>query len=161
MSIQSAIDGIIQSKSNIRTAVNNKGGNIGVNDKLSTYATAINNLSTTMAVSRNVKANSSSAGSLTQDVTISADTTEAILVVTSIYSANSNTYSCTRQSGATVTITTKQSTTQTNMSQYGQVIVFSTITYKITKEKGSSAVVRVTVSNSYGLQGLSVHQINN
>jgi len=161
MSIQSAIDGIKTSKNNLRTAINNKGGNIGVNDKLSTYANAVDNLSTSMVISRNLKANSSSGTSLTQDVTIPANTTSAFIVVTSVLSGNDNTYSCTRQSGATVSITTQQSKSSNSWSQYGQLIVFQTITYKITKARGSSAVVRVKVDNPYGLQGLCVHLIDN
>lgn len=160
MSIQSAIDGIKQSKIDLRTAINSKGGNIQATDKLSTYATAVNGLSTSMAVTRNIK-NSGGNSPITQDITIPADTTEALIVVTSVYSGNSNTYSCARQSGATVTITTQQSKTDSNWNNYGQIVIFSTITYKVTKASGSSAVVRVTVSNPYGLQGLCVHQIYN
>ena len=160
MSIQSAIDGIVQSKSDIRTAINNKGGNVASNAKLNTFASAINGLVTSMGVGRNVKANSSSTNTLSQDVTIASNTTEAYLVVTSAFSGNSNTYSCTKQSGANVTITTAQSNTTSSWSQYGQLIVFSTITYKITKARGSSAVVRVKVDNPYGLQGLCVHQVS-
>lgn len=161
MSIQSAIDGIKASKENIRVAINSKGGSLSETAKLNTFATAINNLSTSMTVARNIKANSSSATSLNQDITIASNTTEALLVVTSVYSGNSNSYTCTRQSGATVNITTVQSATTTGMSQYGQVVVFSTITYKITKTKGSSSVVRITVNNPYGLQGFCVHQVAN
>lgn len=160
MSIQSAIDGIKTSKENIRVAINNKGGSVAANAKLSTFASAINGLTTTMSVGRNIKANSNSATSLTQDITIAANTTEALVVVTSVYSGNSNSFSCARQSGASVTITTQQGGTSSSWSQYGQLIVFSTITYKVTKAKGSSSVVRVTVSNPYGLQGLCVHQIS-
>ena len=159
MSIQSAIDGIKTSKENIRVAINNKGGNVSASAKLNTFATAINNLTTSMAIGRNIKSNTNSGTSLTQDVTISADTTEAFLVVTSVFSGNSNTYSCTRQSGASVTITTQQANTTSSWSQYGQLIVFTTLTFKVTKAKGTSAVVRVKVDNPYGLQGLCVHQI--
>lgn len=160
MSIQSAIDGIIQSKSDIRTSINNKGGSVSSSAKLSTYATAINNLSTSMSVGRNVKSNSSSATSLTQDITIATNTTEALVIVTGIFSGNSNTYTCARVSGATTTITTVQSVTSTAPSQYGQVVAFSTQTFKVVKAKGSSAVVRITVSNPYGLQGFTVHQVS-
>ena len=160
MSIQSAIDGIKTSKENIRVAINDKGGSLAANAKLNTFATAINNLATSMGIGRNIKANSSSATSLTQDITIAANTTEAYVVVTSVYSGNSNSYSCARQSGASGTVTTQQSKSDSSWSQYGQVVVFSTITYKITKAKGSSSVVRITVSNPYGLQGFCVHQIS-
>lgn len=161
MSIQSAIDGIKTSKENIRVAINNKGGSLAANAKLNTFANAVNNISTSINVGRNIKANSSSATSLTQDITIAANTTEAYVVVTSGYSGNSNTYSCARQSGATVTITTAQSATTSSWNQYGQVFVFSTITYKVTKAKGTAAVIRISVSNPYGLQGLCVHQVAN
>lgn len=161
MSIQSAIDGIKTSKENIRVAINNKGGSLASNAKLDTFANAVSNISTSISVGRNIKANSSSAGSLTQDITIAADTTEAYLVVTSGYSGNSNSYTCAKQSGADVTITTAQSVTTSNWGQYGQMFLFSTITYKVTKAKGSASVVRITVSNPYGLQGLCVHQVAN
>ena len=159
--IQTAIDGIKTSKENIRVAINNKGGSLLESAKLDTFATAIDNISTSMGVGRNLKNNSSSGTSLTQDITISADTTQAYIIVSSGYSGNSNTYSCTRQSGATATITTQQSTTTSSWGQYGQVCVLSTITYKVTKAKGQSTVIRITVSNPYGLQGLCVHQVAN
>lgn len=159
--IQTAIDGIKTSKENLRVAINNKGGSLLESAKLETFASAVEGLSTSMAVSRNIKNSGGSVSTLTQDITISADTTEALIVVTSVYSGNSNTYSCTRQSGATVTITTQQSKGEGNWNNYGQIVIFSTITYKITKAKGESAVVRITVSNPYGLQGLCVHSITN
>lgn len=159
--IQTAIDGIKTSKENLRVAINNKGGSLLESAKLETFASAVEGLSTSMSVGRNLKGNSSSATSLTQDITIGTNTTEAILVVTSVYSGSSNSYSCARVSGATVTISTPQSATTSNWSQYGQVVVFSTVTYKVTKTKGQSAVVGVTVNNPYGLQGLCVHQIAN
>jgi hypothetical protein len=159
--IQSAIDGIKTSKEDIRTAINDKGGSLSPTAKLDTFASAVENLSTSMIVARNVKANSSSASSLTTDITLSENTTEALIVVTSGYSGNSNTYSCTKQSGANVTITTQQSNTTSNWGQYGQLFLFNTVTYKVTKVKGQSSVIRVSASNPYGLQGLCVHSITN
>ena len=159
--IQTAIDGIKTSKENLRVAINNKGGSLLESAKLETFASAVEGLSTSMAVARSVKTNSGGAGSLSTDITLSADTTEAIIVVTSGYSGNSNTYSCTKQSGADCTITTQQSNTTSNWGNYGQIFIFTTLTYKVTKAKGQSSVIRVSVSNPYGLQGLCVHSITN
>ena len=162
MSIQSAINGIKTSKSNIRTAINNKGGNVSSSAKLSTYATAINNLTFSLSETRTINNNTGGGTSLKQDITIGTNVTEALLVVDTILVGNENTISCARKSGATVSISTKTSKTSANFSAYGiSPIVLQTITYKITKAKGSSSVVTLTVSNSYGLAGVVSHLITN
>lgn len=161
MSIQSAIDGIVASKSNIRIAINNKGGNVSSSAKLSTYATAINNLSTSMAVSRNVSAGGPTSP-YSADFTIPANTTQAFLIVNSLFVGNDNTFALTRKSGASVTITTQLSKTNTNWDSYGySPIRNSTITYKITKARGTASVVTLSVSNPYGLAGVSSHLVTN
>ena len=160
--IQNSIDGIKSSKENIRTAINNKGGTLDSNAKLSTFANAIDNLSTGMGVGRGLQSNSGSVSSMTRDITINETTTECVIVVSSVRSGGSaSTHSCAKKSGADVTITTIQSRTESNWSNYGQAIVFTTTTFKIVKPKGASSVVRITVSSDYALQGIAVYNIYN
>lgn len=130
---------------------------------VSQMATAISNIQTqgNMSVSRTAKSNGGgTTGTINTDFTIGADVKEAYLFVDTIFYGNDNSFGLTRQSGAAVTISTKESSTSSNWDCFGcSPVRLRTITYKILKSDAASAVVRLAVTNPYGLGGICAHLV--
>lgn len=159
MSIATEIERIQNAKASIKTAIESKGVTVPSTAKIDNYSNYIDDIATSSSLSVSVGGWGNNTIGY-KDFTIPANSTEAIITIVSTWEGNTDNYSCTKQSGAPVTISVANSKT-THSQGHNTTYYMGIQTYRITKAKGSSSVVRITLTNAYGHTGASVSCVCN